>query len=63
MPDYLPPGKFDPRPPRGGRGRRERSVWTAIGSLLAIVLALTGLVVVGAMVMLAVGMNTMGSNK
>jgi hypothetical protein len=52
-PRHLPPP---------GPGR-ERSVWATIGIAVVVVLCLGGLVVVGGMVLLAVGMSYLGSNK
>ncbi|MCK7622295.1 hypothetical protein MUU72_04005 [Streptomyces sp. RS10V-4] len=51
----------DPRPGRGGRARR--SGWAVFGIVLAVVLALCGLVAVGLAVLMVVGLNQWGSTK
>jgi hypothetical protein len=72
MPDHLPPaGSFDSRPVRGyysepgnpARIRPARSGWAVFGIVLAVVLALAGLMVVGVVVLFFVGMSHYGSNK
>jgi hypothetical protein len=67
MPDHLPPaGSYDSRPVRGyysDPGKPARSGWAVFGIVLAVVLALAGLVVVGAVVLFFVGMSHYGSNK
>jgi hypothetical protein len=52
-----------PRPLSPPGPRRERSVWATIGIAVAVVLCAGGLVVVGGMVLLAIGMSYLGSNK
>ena len=47
----------------GQPARPQRSVWAVIGTVLAVVLVIGGLVIVGVMVLLAVAMQSMGSNK
>ena len=43
--------------------RRQRSAWGVAGVVLAVVLVIGGLALVGAIVVLAVGMSHYGSNK
>ncbi|WP_377266829.1 hypothetical protein [Peterkaempfera sp. SMS 1(5)a] len=72
MSDPLrPPRSSDSRPMRGyssdpgnrARVRPARSGWAVFGIVLAVVSALAGLAVVGAVVLLFVGMSHYGSNK
>jgi hypothetical protein len=49
------------KPPRGPAP--QRSVWTIIGIVLAVVLGIGGLAVVGFAVLLYVGMSHYASNK
>ncbi|MFG1811333.1 hypothetical protein [Streptomyces sp. NPDC049040] len=66
MTDHLTPGNLDPRQARGqagGRREPQRSVWSVLGIVLAVLLAVAGLVVVGTVVLLFVAMSNFGSNK
>jgi hypothetical protein len=47
----------------GRAARPQRSVWAVIGTVLAVLLAIGGLVIVGTMVLLVVAMQQAGSNK
>lgn len=49
--------------PSGRAARPQRSVWAVIGTVLAVLLVIGGLVIVGVMVLLVVAMQSMGSNK
>jgi hypothetical protein len=46
-----------------GRRRSSRSVWTIVGTVLAVVLGVAGLTVVGIIVFAVVALNNYGSNK
>jgi hypothetical protein len=46
-----------------GPDRPERNVWRTVGITLALVLVVSGLVVVGVMVFVAASLNSWASNK
>ncbi|KUL46063.1 hypothetical protein ADL22_11160 [Streptomyces sp. NRRL F-4489] len=50
-------------PPPGSEGRARRSGWAIFGIVLAVVLALCGLLAVGFAVFLVVGLNNWASTK
>ena len=64
---FRPPGTSGPaRPGPDGRGAGKtpvRTAWTCLGALLSVVLVVSGLVLVGFIVLVVVGMNSFGSNK
>jgi len=54
-----------PNPPwiGGGPPRRRSSVWNQIAIVLAIAVGVLGLLAVGAVVLMAISLNSYGSNK
>jgi hypothetical protein len=61
-----PPSPYDEIPRWTGNDslpRRRRSVWSALGVILAVALGVFGLLVVAGFVILLIGLNNTGSNK